>query len=302
MRKITLKLLLGSVLLIASQACAPGQPTPDLNTINTAIAQTLAAAATQTSEPGIPVTGDESPTPTVTMAVPTPTSTAIVLPSPVSTSTSIFTPAVAQVSVTVPTNCRVGPGVAYSRVGALLVGESAEVVGRHTTRDYWVIRNPDRRDETCWLWGQYATLTGNTDVLPIFTPPPTPTPTFTPTATAAVGYIASYGGLERCTSIGWWVDIELQNAGGANFTFISMVVEDTVTTTARALHSENFTNRNGCDETDTRDTLPAGATHRVSSPAFMTDLSGHLLRSTIILCSGPGQSGTCVTRAIEFTP
>ena len=297
MPKIILILLLASILLIA-QACAPGQPTPDSNTINTAIAQTL-AGLTPAVEPGIPVTGDESPSPTVTLAVPTSTSTSIVLPSPDSTST-----AGARVSVTVPTNCRTGPGVAYPRVGALLEGEVAEVVGRHATRDYWIIRNPDRPGETCWLWGQYTILTGDTDVLPIFTPPPTPSPipTLTPTATAALGYIASYGGLESCTNIGWWVDVELNNAGGTNFTSISMIVEDTVTTTARALHSENFTNRNGCNETDTRDTLSTGTTVRVSSPAFMSDLSGHRLRTTIILCSAPRQSGTCVTRVIEFTP
>jgi hypothetical protein len=297
MSKTVLKLLLGSVLLIAIQACAPSVPaTPDQNSINTAIAQTLAAVQPQTTQPGIPVTGDESPTPSLTTA---PTATAIVLPSPaLMTSTPAVSPGVTQISVSVATNCRVGPGTAYERVGALLVGETAEVVGRHDVRDYWVIRNPDRPGETCWLWGQYATLTGNTDVLPILTPPSSPTPT----ATAAPGFIASYGGLESCTNIGWWVDIELDNAGGTDFTSISMVVEDTVTTTARALHSDSFTNRNGCDETDTRDTLPAGAALRVSSPAFMTDLSGHRLRTTIILCSGPGQSGTCVTRAIEFTP
>src|ERR671923_1453964 len=168
MLKAILKPLLSSVLLIALQACAPGGVTPDPNTINTAIAQT-SVALTQTSGPGIPITGDESPTPTPS-PVPTATQTpsATLSPTPIFT----FTPAVPLINVSVPTNCRVGPGIPYNRVGALLVGEVAEVVGRLPTRNYWIIRNPDRPNETCWLWGEYANVTGNTGVLPIFTPPP----------------------------------------------------------------------------------------------------------------------------------
>jgi hypothetical protein len=297
--KIFLKLVLGCVLFVAAQACAPAQPTPNLNAINTAVAQTL-AATTRTSEPGIPVTGDESPTPTVTDSVPTQSATAIVLPSPVITSTPAFTPAMAQVSVSVPTNCRVGPGVAYERVGALLVGEIAEVVGRHSARNYWIIRNPDRPGELCWLWGAYATPTGNTGVLPEFTPPPSPTPS--PTPTASPGFDASYNGLESCTGTGWWVDIELENPGGITFNSIALTVRDTVTNIVLSLYADDFTDRDGCNESDSRDNLPAGEELLVSSPIFPADPSGHELRVTITLCSNPGQSGMCVTESFDFTP
>ncbi len=172
--KTTLKLLLGSVLLFVASACAPpGLITPDPNAINTAIAGTSAAALTQTAQPAIPITGPESPTATrASSATPFPTFTPVVLGS--------------QVRVSVDTNCRAGPGQAYARVGALLVGEVAEVVGRSADgRNYWIIRNPDRPGELCWLWGEFATLTGVTGILPAFTPPPTPTPspTLTPTRT-----------------------------------------------------------------------------------------------------------------------
>lgn len=303
MPKTILKFLLGSVLLIATQACAPAAPTtPDPNSINTIVAQTLGAALTQTSQPGIPVSGEETPTPTASPEPPaatqTPSATMTALslftPTPVFTSTSVVPSAVAQVSVSVPTNCRVGPGTAYTRVGALLVGEVAEVVGRHATRDYWIIRNPDRPNETCWLWGEYATLTGNTGVLPIFTPPPTPTP--------SPGFTAAYNGLEVCAGTGWWVDIELENPGGISFTSLAMTVRDTTTNAVLSLYSEDFTDRDGCNETDTRDSLPAGEELLVSSPIFTSDPRGHPLRVTITLCSSPGQSGMCVTESINFTP
>lgn len=298
MPKTILKFLLGSALLLVTQACAPPIPSttePDL--INTAVAQTLAAVSTQTSQPGIPVMGNESPTPTATAV---PTSTSIVLPSPVFTSTSAPTPSVPQITVSVPTNCRVGPGTAYERVGALEVGQVAEVVGRHAARDYWIIRNPNRPGELCWLWGAYATVTGNTGALPEFTPPPSPTPSPTPTPTP--GFDAAYSGIENCTGTGWWVDIELENTGGTTFQSIAMTVTDTVTSTVLSLYADDFTNRNGCNETDTRDTLPPGESRIVSSPVFTSDPSGHQLQATITLCSNPGQSGMCATKTITFTP
>lgn len=307
MVKMIRKLLLGLVVILASQACAPpGPPTLDPNVINTAIARTMAAALTQTAQPGIPITGLESPTPTATIASsPTP------LPS--------FTPVVItvpQISVSVATNCRVGPGTAYARVGALLVGESAEVVGRSADRNYWVIRNPDRAGQLCWLWGEHATLTGVPDLLPVHTPPPTPTATQTttplPTATrtrtpaststSTPGFTASYSNLESCTGTGWWVDIQLQNNGGIAFESIALILSDITAGSVIPLYADNFTDRNGCSETNTWDTLPTGGTRLVSSPVFSYDPTGHELRATITLCSNAGQSGTCVTQTISFTP
>jgi hypothetical protein len=311
MCKINLKLLLGSMLLIASQACAPiGEMTPDPNTISTAIAGTSAAALTQTAQPGIPITGQESTTPSATLAASAttfPTFTQVVLGT--------------RLTVSIATNCRAGPGTAYGRVGALLVGEIAEVVGRSADgRNYWIIRNPDRPGELCWLWGEHATLTGIAGGLPMFTPPPTPTPTRTPTplptptrtltplptssptATTTPGFTVSYSGMESCVGTGWWVEFPLQNIGGITFQSIAMTVRDTTTATDFSLYSEDFTNRNGCTETDARADLPPGATRLVSSPILAYDPTGRAFRATISLCSNPGQSGTCITHTLDFTP
>jgi len=75
------------------------------------------------------------------------------------------------VSVSYKTNCRTGPGVRYTIVGGLLVGERAEVVGVSEDGAYWVIKNPNRPGE-CWLWGGFATVSGQTSGLPRLTPPP----------------------------------------------------------------------------------------------------------------------------------
>ena len=289
MRKSTPILLLVTVLLILSQACTvPGISTSDPNSMNTAIAQTIVVGLTQTAGAVIPIDMVNSPIPTFTPELPTFTPTAALSPTPALTST----PVIPQISVSVATNCRVGPGKVYDRVGALLLGEVAEVVARDPIGNYWYIRNPDQSNGFCWLWGEYATVTGNISVLPVYTPPPTPTPT--------PNFAAFYAGKDTCT--GWWVDIELDNTGGVAFRSISLTVRDTVTDTVLSMYADSFTDINGCGTSNTKDTLPSGSSRTVSSPAFTYDPTGHKLRATITLCSSPGQVGMCVTQVIHFTP
>ena len=85
------------------------------------------------------------------------------------------------VQVSVNTNCRVGPGQDYARVGSLLVGQTARVIGRNADSTYWIIERPGGAGH-CWLWGAHATVTCETTDLAIYEPPPTPTP-IPPTAT-----------------------------------------------------------------------------------------------------------------------
>jgi len=275
------------VLLILSLACASsGAPTQDINSIMaTAIMQTMVSAVTQTAQVIVPV--DLVGTPTATFT-PVFSPTVTLTPSPIFTAT----PIIPQVSVSVATNCRVGPGKVYDRVGALLVGQLAEVAGRDYTGNYWYIRNPNQSNGFCWLWGEYATLTGNFAALPMFTPPPTPTP--------MPAFEADYDGLETCS--GWWVDLKLANTGGVSFESISLTVRDTATDIVVSMYTDVFNNINGCTDSSAKDVLNPGATRIVSAPAFSYDPSGHKLRATITLCSRDGQNGMCITDSIKFTP
>ena len=122
-----------------------------------AVDSTLAARITDT--PQFTFTPSDTPTPTFTLQL------------------AVGAP---MVSVSVDTNCRMGPGTPYENIGSLMAGESAEVVGRGPGADFWVIMNPDSLG-TCWIWGQYATVTGDTSKLPVVYPP-----TLTPTKTSFV--------------------------------------------------------------------------------------------------------------------
>ena len=292
MRKPTFTLLSLSILLILTQACAPSFPAPteDLNFLGTAVMSTMIAGATQTTIAGTTPTSliSPSPLPTSTPDFPTATFTATLSPTPVFTATST----IPQVSVSVATNCRVGPGRVYDRVGALLVGQVAEVVGRNQTNNYWYIRNPNDSNGFCWLWGEYATVSGNFAALPVFTPPPTPTP--------MPDFAAEYERLETCT--GWWVDINLINTGGITFESVSLIVQDRDTDIVTSMIADSFTDLDGCSTSDSRDRLNPGGDRTVSSSPFTYDPRGHKLRATITLCSRDGLSGTCITEVINFTP
>jgi hypothetical protein len=291
MPKLNPVLLSVSVLLLASLACAlPNIPvTPDQSLMGTAVAQTIVAGLTQMAPSLVPVAlVSETPSATLTPEAPTLTPTVTLTPTPVFTPT----PLVPQIRVSLATNCRLGPGKVYDRVGALLVGQVADVVGRDPVGNYWYIRNPNSSSGFCWLWGEYATLSGNLSVLPVFTPPPTPTP--------VPDFKASFSGLDTCA--GWWVDIRLENTGGINFKSLSLTLRDTVTDEVKSLYTDGFTNKDGCLDSVTRDNLLPGDKRTISSPAFAYDLTGNKLRATISLCSNTAQNGTCVTQVITFTP
>jgi len=286
-------------------ACAmPAITLQDQGAISTAAAQTVIAGYVQAA-----LSATLSPTfqePTLTFTPESPTYTPTLTLTQTLTATAAFTPTliVPQISVSVPTNCRNGPGKVYVRVGALLVGETAQVYGRDPTGRYWHIRNPDSGSEFCWVWGEYATVAGNTAFLPVYTPPPTPTPTLTPTptftSTPSPDFEATYSSLDTC--VGWWVEIKLRNIGSIPFKSIGITIKDTATDIVLANYADIFTDNDGCLSSTTRDVLGLGKTFVVSAPAFNYDPGGHKLRATIILCSDIGQNGICVTKTIIFKP
>lgn len=290
------------VIIFSMLACsAPAKSTPsviDPNAVNTLIVQTAQYALTLSAVPGQPLQ-TETFVPTLT-ALSTSTPTQTFTPTPNYT----FTPVIPVLNVSVPTNCRSGPGKVYDYKAALLVGDTAEIFGRDPTNQYWYIRNPEKPDRYCWVWGEYATISGNVAFLPIFTPPPTPTATNTPlptfTPTPAPDFQASYTSMDTC--VGWWVELKLSNTGSYNFKSVEVQVTDNVTTTTVSNLTDGFVDINGCITSATKDTLATGTSTVISAPAFAYDPSGHELRVRITLCSKTGLSGTCITKKIEFTP
>ena len=276
-----------TALLLAALACVlPGAapvPAPDPNAVNTSIVQTIIARQTQEVL-------NNPPTATFTFTPETPTLT----PEPTSSPTPDFTetPSTPQISVSVDTNCRTGPGAVFERVGILLVGETADIVGREPKGEYWYIRNPDLGTEFCWVWGEYATISGNLLPLLFVSPPPPPS--------AAIGL--SFEKLGTCAT--WWIDFKMVNTSGALFKSFSITVTDTDTNpvTVVAKNENGFTKNDGCSAPVKTDTLAAGSFITISSPQFAYNPSGHTLKAKVTVCTATDQKGTCVTQELTFKP
>ena len=284
-------LTLITILLIASFACVlPGAPvsvpTQDPNAVNTSIALTIAARQTE-------AVLNNPPTATLTSTPETPTLT--LEPTMAPTSDFTATPSTPMISVEVDTNCRVGPGAIFERVGILLVGETAEIVGREPKGEYWYIRNPDADEgvEFCWVWGEYAIISGDTLPLLYLSPPPPPT--------ASLDMV--FEKMDTCATTRW-VNFKLTNKSGISFKYINIVLTDTDTDPVTVVSSKanEFTYNDGCSQPVTTKSLVAGGTLSVSSPFFAYNFSGHELNVKVTACTETDQAGTCITKELNFTP
>ncbi len=178
---------------------------------------TITAQALQLQQGGQaanPATVLETPTAAsalVAVATPTTGGSGVIAAASTSTSSTVT------VTVSAETNCRTGPSVNFSSKYSLPVGQVAEVIGKNTLTNYWIIKIPGSGSgSTCWLWGKYATVSGNvSSLVEIATPTPlastntstaTKVPTATVTATLVVPVSAAPSNIQvsnkTCSDLG----------------------------------------------------------------------------------------------------
>lgn len=294
MKSTSRRKLGASILILAILACSLPvsiSPTQDPGAAYTSAALTVAAAVNQTMAPII-----------IPQSPGMQTFTAVVLDTlaPVATLTATLSPtafftattSVPMISVTVDTNCRVGPGKAYDYVGGLFIGQTAEVYGKNPGGDYYYIRLPENPNIYCWVTGQYATLTGNTSVLPVFTPPPTPTP--------VPNFDFTFAGMDSC--VGFWVNLRIKNIGSTSFKSFSLTVKDLDTSVTLSASGNGFTKLGGCLTSSTIASLEPDKIAILSAPSFNYNPNNHKIRAALTLCSLSGMGGQCVTKTITFRP
>ena len=93
-----------------------------------------------------------------------PTSTPTPTETPTSTPVPTFIAPVLTVSK--DTSCTTGPGTTSGVVRILHPGTVAVPVAKDTPVNYWVINTPNYLGSTCWVSGTYATVTGDSSILP----------------------------------------------------------------------------------------------------------------------------------------
>ncbi len=230
-------------------------------------------------------------------APPPPTATATLQPTPTFTPTITLTPTPEKVTVTVSknTNCRQGPEKQFDLVGIMKTGETAEAIGRNAQKTYWVIRLPSNTAKTCWLWYEWATLTGNGDALPIVESPPTPT--WSPKPDFTFYYI----GLGSCPAPKV-IRLQIVNTGNVPWESYKVHTKDLTTSIQANVLNDGFGNGSdpGCLAPSPIPAIGPGETaYAVGIAAPGT--SGHTIAVTVTLYTGNGSSGTHMTGDFNFT-
>lgn len=231
---------------------------------------------------------EQAPTATFTPATPSPT-----LPP-----TATHTPGTSMVSVSVDTNCRSGAGQSFEQLGFLLVGEEIEIVARDPGSQFWYVKNPDQGG-FCWLWGYYATTTGNVEALPVFTPPPTPTFTLTPTP--VIDIVASFREDDTCAP-NYYIEFRIENIGTIMFQSVWVTVTNNDDSETKDATHEKFEEWDACVVNQTYEDLDPGDIGHTRSADLVNDPAGKSFSATIKICSEPNLAGTCVTKNLNFTP
>lgn len=266
-------------------------------------------ASTETSIPVLTEALSPTPLPTFTFT-PTlirPTSrpvTETFTPEPIFTIDTTLTPILPtntleaiMISVSRPTNCRVGPGTAYEIAGTLLVGEEAFVLGRDPSNQYWYIPNPDPGIEYCWVWGEYATIAGNILIVPVYTP--IATPTGTPTALPDINFDVKGLKLDKCNG-DFWIEVQITNTSSSKLTFRSVRIEvqDVDTGTTKFNSANSFINRDGCGSSSYVESVEYEKSVIVSGPNFTYNTNDNILRVYVTVCTETGLKGICRTKRI----
>ncbi len=264
----------------ATQNGQASQPPAPLTPTDAAVATVVTFTALPFATPTFTLTPTPSPSPTLT-----PTTT----PTPTLTLTP--TPSKPTISVSVNTNCRTGPGDAYDRVGALLVGETADVIARDPYGLFWYIPNPDSPGNYCWVWGQYATITGDTVSLPVFTPPPTPTP--------APAFVIKGITPHNCWGPAFY--IEISNTGETDWESYQITGTDLAASRTATFTDNRFVAANACNAPFSVNVLHPGEGAYI---AFHINgiSTQHNVRFVITLYTKDNRTGQHLTQTIEYHP
>lgn len=289
MKRITLLVLI-SILLTAT-ACSGNatQAAPlEAEDLQTLVAGTLTAAAVELGQ-------------TMTAAV-----TATFTPTITFTATLPPTQAPTTAPVTLTTNgnvhCRKGASTTFPSITIIPAGTVVEVIARNPGNDFFYVRAAESETGACWIWGQYASLNGDSNTLPVFTPVPTPLPTATNTPPPTAVFTAQFTGLTACNEGGkpYAANFLITNTGALTLQSIRINATD------MEKHSSNsFTRWSGGAVHSVMAEIPSGSSMTVSTckpGGFSSSPSGKNITAEITICTLDDLKGACSSQSLLFIP
>lgn len=274
------------VLMIVVSGCTTSAPTPNIAAtiaVNVAVEQTLAALQTETNLTQIAY-DQLHPTETAT-------------PQPTATSEFTATPETVSLTLSKDTYCRTGILSKSPSITLMTAGQTYEVLAISPGNDAYYVVEPKHTFTYCWLWGEFATVTGNTANLPVYTPQPLPTPTRT--ATVGPDFTISYLGMENCSG-NYYLRFYIKNNGSKTWEALQINMTDNSTNTTTTYNNTFFVDYSGCTAGIAESDLIPGEASNVAAQ-ISADPTGHSVTATIILCQ-TDSSGGCNPKSITFTP
>ncbi len=257
------------------------------------VAQTQLAGTMGASSGGVPTVEGLGQQP----SEPTLTPTITLTPELLFTST----PEGVWLTVVENTNCRKGPGKVYDYVSTIKAGQQVQAVGRSPDNQYYYVQNINGNGY-CWLWVQYSTLTGNTGILPVYTPQPTPT--FTVTPSPAPGISVSFVQVTTCAGQ-YALRLRVRNTGSVTWQSVKMTIVDNDTATTFTNSLDQFRGYDGCIMDLTQEDLTAGeegVISNVNPGQFGYDPTGHSLKVTVTVYAENGFGGQSYSTTFNLTP
>jgi len=186
-------LLAGLLLIVSTVACnIPGAVTPPTLSVDDEAATIIAATLLAGNKNGadVPITATFSPIPPATSTT-----------GPTLTITPTYS--APMLTLREPTNCRLGPGQDYAILFSYVKGVKLEIIGAYPQLNYWLVKSVESSTGECWIWGEYADITGSYWVVPSVTPPPTPTLTLPTAPSIKWDFNCDYATGQMTTTFTW---------------------------------------------------------------------------------------------------
>ena len=262
-----------------------------LSACNLPVNATSEVPATEPSAASATATVELTTTPTEAVSTTTSSVTATETPLPERSATSTLVAPKAE--VVRETNCRTGPAGNYDLVVTYQVGQLLEVVARDLGAGYWFVRNPEKPEEQCYLLAQNIRISGDTAVLPKFTPLASPT--------SMPYFKVDFKKFDTCKGQDFAIFV-VQNTGSVPFRSAYIKVTDQKVNKSVEESYNSFHQYAGCVLAREISPLDPGASGYVNSPLFEWNPRGHKLRATFMLCTEQNLKKTCVTQTIDVKP
>lgn len=275
--------------ILVSGCTTTAAPTPDLAStiaVNVAVEQTMAALQTQSAITQLAYE-QQHPTETPTLQ-PTPTSEFTATPEKVT------------LTLSKDTYCRNGIYAKSPFVTLMTAGQTIDVLAVDPNNEAYYVVEPKHTFTYCWVWGEFATVSGNVASLPVYTPQPLPTPTRTPTV--GPDFTASYVGLQNCGA-DYYLRFFIKNNGSKTWQAVLINITDNTNNTTSSFSNSSFVDYSGCSAGVSEDDLAPGEASNVAAypgGKFSYDPTGHSMTAVVQVCQT--DSGGCNPKVINFTP